>query len=359
MTTTMSDYAYIHTRIRFMEGDLLTADQLRRLLSFRELSAAVTYLKKTPYRLYFSEGIEGALIDRIDTALRTAISSTIQKIYKIFKGEDILLLEILLGRWDVFNIKTLIRGKLHNVVPQEVLSSTIPAGRLDEGTLKEVYKQPSVQTMVDMLFTIGFTYAAPLRRLEYLQEGDLFKGEIGLERAFFRHLLRRLKAYDKRGINRAMVEDTVERLIDRYNLMAAVKVAGSGIQGIQINEAEAWFIDGGKVIRPELYKKILRGSDLSQSISMIDHATWKSHWDQFYARTRITDPLLRIERWLDYEMLTYAIRLPRKDPFNIGLVISYLWRKINEVMNLRILLRGIHYNLPQGEIEGLLMLPGP
>ncbi len=355
----MSDYAYIHTRIRSMEGDLLTADQLRGLLSFRELPAAVMYLKKTPYRLYFSEGIEGSLIDRIDTALRTAISSTIQKIYKIFKGEDILLLEILLGRWDVFNIKTLVRGKLHNVVPQEVLSSTIPAGRLDEGTLKEIYKQPSVQAMVDMLFTIGFTYAAPLRRLGYFQEGDLFKGEMELERAFFGHLLRRLKVYDKKGINRAMVEDTIERLIDRYNLMAAVKVAESGIQGIAVDEAETWFIEGGKVIRPELYKKILRGSDLSQSISMIDHAAWKSHWDQFYARTRITDPLLRIERWLDYEMLTYVIRLPRKDPLNMGLVISYLWRKINEVMNLRILLRGIHYNLPQGEIEGLLVLPGP
>src|SRR3989337_3123396 len=112
--------------------------------------------------------------------------------------------------------------------------------------------------MVDVLFTIGFTDAAPLRRLEYLQEGDLFKGEIGLERAFFRHLLHRLKAYDKRGINRAMVEDTLERLIDRYNLMAAIKVADSGIQGIQIDEAETWFIDGGKVIRPERYKDIPR-----------------------------------------------------------------------------------------------------
>lgn len=352
----MSDYAYIHTRIRSMEGDLLTADQLRGLLSFRELSTAVTYLKKTPYRLYFSERIEGGLMDRIDTVLRIAISSTIQKICKIFRGEDILLLEILLGRWDVFNIKTLVRGKLNNVVPQEVLSSTIPAGRLDEGTLKEVYKQPSVQTMVDMLFTIGFTYAAPLRPLGYLQEGDLFKGEIELEKAFFRYQLRRLKAYDKNGINRAMVEGIIERLIDRYNLITAIKVAESGMQ---VEEAETYFIDGGRVIRPEQYKKILRGRDLSQWMSMMDHAIGKRHWDQFYARTRITDPLLCVERWLDYEMLTCAIRLPRKDPFNMGLVISYLWRKINEVTNLRILLRGIHYNLPQGEIEGLLMLPGP
>jgi len=80
------------------------------------------------------------------------------------------------------------------------------------------------------------------------------------------------------------------------------------------------------------------------------------HWDRFSAQSRITNPLLQVERWMDYEILNHAKRLPHKDPLHIGLVISYIWRKTNEVINLRTMIRGIHYNLPQGEVESLILI---
>ncbi len=349
----MPDYAYINTRIRSMEADLLSERHLRELISFRELSGAVTYLKKTIYGIYFPEGLEESLIGKVDTALRTALSDLMHKMNTLFKGDSRVLIEVLLGRWDIFNIKTLLRGKLNNISAQEVLSATVPAGSLDEGMLREVYKQPSVQAMLDMLLTIGYSYIAPLTKIKYLHEGDLFRGEIALENAFFVNALRRLDASGEKGINIALAEDTIRMLIDRYNLIAAVRMAEDGLR---TDEAAGYFIEGGKRITLSVYKRVTRGRDINECISMIGNATLQRRWEGFSPHSRITSPTLLVERWMDYEMLDHAVRLPREDPFHVGLAISHIWKKVNEVINLRIILHGIHYNLPQVEIEELLII---
>ena len=336
-----------------MEGDLLNEEQLREILSFRELSDVAGYLKKTIYGFYFSEGVEGPLIYTMDTTLRTSISVSMKKILYFFIGVDNTLIDVLLSRWDIFNIKTLVRGKLNNIPSDEALSATVPAGSLDEGMLREVYKQPSVQAVLDMLFTLRYTYVSSIIRIRNLNEGNLFKGEVELERAFFKDALSRIKSSRERGLNSAIVEDAIRLLIDRYNLVASIKIAEGGLRS---EDATGYFIEGGSLISLDLYKRIVKGRDVSECMSMIDRAVWKMHWNRFSAQSRITNPLLLVERGMDYEILNYGIRLPHEDPLHIGLVISYIWKKTNEVINLRTIVRGIYYNLPQGEVEGLLII---
>ena len=279
--------------------------------------------------------------------------SSMKKILSFFKGDDNTLIDVLLSRWDIFNIKTLVRGKLNNIPSDEALSATVPAGSLDEGMLREVYKQPSVQAVLDMLFTLRYTYVSSLIRIRNLNEGNLFKGEVELERAFFKDALSRIKSSRERGLNSAIVEDTIRLLIDRYNLVASIKIAEGGLRS---EDATGYFIEGGSLISLDLYKRIVKGRDVSECMSMIDRAVWKMHWNRFSAQSRITNPLLLVERWMDYEILNHGIRLPHEDPLHIGLVISYIWKKTNEVINLRTIVRGIYYNLPQGEVEGLLII---
>lgn len=349
----MTDYAYINSRIRSMEAGLLTNVQLKDLLSCRDLTALSNYLKKTHYGIYLTEGMEDSMMNTIDAGLRVSLSESMQKIMKLYSGGDNAtpLIGILLGRWDLFNIKTLIRGKFHNVHAQEALSATVPAGSLDEAILQEIYKQPSVQTMIDMLITIGHSYVNPLKKIRYRHEGELFKGEVELEKAFFANAHRLLKASDEKGINRTIVEDVITMLIDRYNLITAIKLTEGGII---TEEAVAYFIEGGRNIPLSVYRKMMRCRDASECISATGSDMLRIHYERFSAQSRITNPMLLMERWMDHEMLIHTARLPREDLFHIGLVISYIWKKVNEIINLRTIVRGIHYGLPQDEIEGLL-----
>ena len=74
------------------------------------------------------------------------------------------LLSTLLGRWDVFNIKTILRGA-HNHVPlDEITSSFFPAGYLGEDELEALARLDDVRTAIDTMAMWGLVYAAPLRR---------------------------------------------------------------------------------------------------------------------------------------------------------------------------------------------------
>ena len=339
-----------------MEADLLTERQLRELMSCRELSNAVSYLKKSAYNVYFQEAANESQNFNTDEAIRRSLSDSIKKLTVIAKDEEMGLIEILLGRWDVFNIKTLIRGKLNNIPSFEVLQATIPAGTLNEGLLEEIYKQPSVYQIISMLVTIGFSYAFPLLKIKFIHEIDLFKGELELEKSFFSFFLRKLSTPGKRDINSKIVHNFMRLLIDRYNLIAAVKMSE---EGFDADDKSNYFIEVGRIISPDVYEKMIRSRDITECISMIESNEWKNHWNRFSSKIHITSPALLVEKWMDYEILMHAIKLSREDPLNIGLAVSYIWKKINEVINLRTILRGIQFKIPPDEIEGLLLITSP
>lgn len=368
----MPDYAYINARIRSMEGDLLSQEQLIELLSMHEFSAAAAYLKNTVYAYSLTEGAEGSresISNITDNAIRASLSGSMQKVISLFKGDENNLIQVYLSRWDVFNIKTLIRAKLNHAVSDEVLSATVPAGSLDDNMLREIYKQPTLQAMMEMLFTIGYRYVSSIIKIKNLHHGNLLKAEVELENAFFIDMLKRIKNNDsppicsRRGMggsfssetqtNRALLEDTVRLFIDRYNLIAAIRMANGGLQ---TDEALGYFIEGGKIVTMDIFRKMIKARDVSECMLMIGNDVWKKHYERFTAQSRITNAVLLVERWMDYEVLHHALKLHRSDPLNIGIVISYILRKTNEIINLRTILRGIRYNLPQGEIEGLLII---
>jgi len=63
-----------------------------------------------------------------------------------------------------------------------------------------------------------------------------------------------------------------------------------------------------------------------------------------------------LERFLETVVFERGIRLFRKDPLNVSVPLGYLWRKLNEFTNLRILARGKRYRLPNAAIREELLL---
>ena len=55
------------------------------------------------------------------------------------------LWRILVSRWEVFNIKTILRGQANNVPADEILDALIPTGDLQEPDFKRLVQQTSVR----------------------------------------------------------------------------------------------------------------------------------------------------------------------------------------------------------------------
>ena len=71
---------------------------------------------------------------------------------------------IFLNRWDVHNLKTILRGKNIHSPPEEIREALVPAGTLDEATLVELLKQNDVRDVIDLLATWGSITPGPSRR---------------------------------------------------------------------------------------------------------------------------------------------------------------------------------------------------
>ena len=68
---------------------------------------------------------------------------------------------MLLGYWDAYNLKTILRGKQFLLSPEEIVRSLIPAGYYDEPALWELARQPSLRAVAELLLTWRTPHAAP------------------------------------------------------------------------------------------------------------------------------------------------------------------------------------------------------
>ena len=62
------------------------------------------------------------------------------------------------------------------------------------------------------------------------------------------------------------------------------------------------------------------------------------------------------ERALEDYLFRIAFEASKEDPLGIGLTISYLWTKANEVTNLRIVVKGVSVGMPEGRMREELIV---
>ncbi len=133
-----------------------------------------------------AELVHGRTAAVIDGALKDNMVRAYQKVLSFLHPSARTLLSTLLGRWDVFNIKTIIRGA-HNKVPlDEMKASFFPAGYLSEEELEALAQFDDVGAVINTMAMWGLPYAAPLRQAfpAYTEDHDLAPLELALDQQY-------------------------------------------------------------------------------------------------------------------------------------------------------------------------------
>jgi vacuolar-type H+-ATPase subunit C/Vma6 len=64
-----------------------------------------------------------------------------------------------------------------------------------------------------------------------------------------------------------------------------------------------------------------------------------------------------MERFLESVVIEHGCRLFRLDVLSAAVPLGFLWRKYSELVNLRLLARGIRYGMPANAIrEGMILV---
>ncbi len=357
-----NDYGYANARLRAMKSRLLPPSAYNELLDQPTVEEVVASLNRTVYQ----PAIEKALIKSsgwacLSEALRTQLGQTMDKIAKFFRGDSERLWRALVGRWQAFNVKTILRGQANHVPAAEVLNALVPAGDLQESDFTRLVQQTSVRAAVDLLATWHYPFARSLRDAmpRYVETGDLAELEMALDRARYDIAFRQVSRVDDESAEQVI--RVLRREVDATNILTLVRLAAAGISGVRFaqrygtSSPSAVLVPGGGLATERLmeYKEIPTIEQLGRDLRATKFSEALARAEAIYAEKH---SLAAFEDEIEGQMVRERYGLFRHDPLSMGIAIAYLTALVNEVRNLRIIGRGKAAGWKREEIEKELRL---
>jgi V/A-type H+-transporting ATPase subunit C len=342
-----------------MRSRLLGARTYRGLLRCRSVDAVLGALASTDYRA----DIEAALpryrdLRRLDEVLRRNLARTLRSMLRFYdKPGPRRCVELLLQRWDLANLRTILRGKARLVAPDEIEPLLVPAGRLDDATLHELARLPGVGVVLDLMVAWSIPSREWAREVwrafpRYEETRDVAGLERALDAAWARHVVARLAEV---GPQRDL-ELTLRDEIDRRNLLLALRlrearlVEGALVERVAPRER---YLAGGR-IAPEALDDAAHGPDRATAVERL--RTVPPAWTGQLGDWIADGDLVRLTEALDSVATREAVALfHRGDPLGVAVPIAFVWAKENEVRNLRRIGRGLVHGLPRADVaQGLV-----
>src|SRR5437899_5864011 len=157
------NYPYVTARVRAKKGALLSADVYERMLQM-EIPQIARVLSEGAYKeqiLVLATKVSG--VDLIEIATSRQLAAVFTLIIGFSEGELRQMIGWYLDRFDVQNIKTIVRGKTFGASPTEISEDLVAAGSMKESFLQALIELPTLDDVFDRLE--GTIYAQVLAAL--------------------------------------------------------------------------------------------------------------------------------------------------------------------------------------------------
>jgi V/A-type H+-transporting ATPase subunit C len=348
-----TDAGYANARIRGMRSHLLPLEFYERLIDIPDVPQIVKTLMDTTYGPDLEgEVVHGFTSEVIDEALRANMVRAYRKVLSFVDPNVRKLLSTLLGRWDVFNIKTILRGAHNHVAFDEIKTSFFPAGYLGEDELEALAHLDDLRAIIDTMAMWGLVYAAPLRRSypEYAKDNDLAPLELALDRQYAEWAASRL-------VGNALDVSVARRIlglqIDTSNLVMVFRLLKADAESAN---ASRYFLEGGRIIRKDLFLELAGLSDVDEVLDRLRRTPYAEVLDEAALRYLESASIPVFERALEEMLMRAALLSSIRDPQGVGVAIAYLYGKQNEITNLRIIVKGKAVGMPADRVREELIL---
>ncbi len=345
----MPDFAYINARVRAMRSRLLPASRLEDLLAAPTMDTFLQGLAATPYGSDLQEAlVRHQGLRAVDEALANNLQRSTRAILKFADGRPRTLIEIVLLRWDLANLRVIVRGKHAGRPAEEVIQALVPAGNLGEVVLKEMAGYPDVTGLAGTLEALDHPLAAAMAGgvAEYVTTKDLMSIELALDRAYAEYALRQTH---RLGPDAAVLRESVTAEIDAANVKTALKLASAG--SLAEDRRRRFFIPAGEPADESAGSVVREKLFLALSSPQTQAQAWERLRVRGFPVRELPTDLVAFERELDLRIAKHLAARYLGDPLGLDIVIGYLAMKSAEVANLRLIARGKFLGLPREAVR--------
>jgi V/A-type H+-transporting ATPase subunit C len=307
------------------------------------------FLGESQYKKEITElGVKATGFQLIDLALNKNIAEVYQKILGYTEGDLTTLLGAYLQREDIWNIKTILRGKSYNAKPEEIMKAVRSAGKYPESYWQNIVQQSkTVPEAIELLKGNEYFEIINACKENWEIHPDLCENK--LEQAYYHFLLNSIHA--RTEPNRLFLEFVREE-IDLVNIKTLLMTKYESVEPTTIT---SMILPGGKI--PEkIMQLLINAPDFNQFLEALHTIPEYQTIRDSIGTIEQTNSLSHIIRVLEKDHLTKATKKSYLHPLSILPILDYFIRKRIEVENLRILARAKEKGLSEQTIRELLVI---
>ena len=343
------NYSYACARVRAKKAALLTSDTYPKLLMM-DANEIGRFLGETQYSTEMAElasKFEG--VDLIEMGTSKNLASVYKNILSFCQGELREMISSYLARWDVWNVKTILRGKFSSATTEEIRESLVPAGRLREDDLEKLIAMGSVAEILDVLKEYLIEIPTDVRSAME-KSGRLSPIEDYLDKMYYIQLI---ETTDPSNPSSARLLSYVRREIDHSNLVTLLRLKTEGVPPDRI---PTYFIPGGMELKQEDFVRLVAAENVEAILPELNRYSFfediKDSLERFKQTKSVSEIAIAVKKHAMQEAQTFA----HAYPLSILPIIDYMIRKQNEVDNIRIIARGKESGLDSELIRKLLVI---
>lgn len=331
-------YAYIVARVRAMKSKLIPNEMYPKFLNM-EIPEITRFIEESGYKKDVDElGKKYKGTDLIEHALNQNLALTYRKLIEVSQDEANFLITEYLRSWDIWNIKTILRGKFSGASEDEILEDIVSGGQLRYREMTEIIKVGTVEGVI-----AAFAKTPYYPALEGYK-GNLADLENALDMMYYSNLIKAVTATGNKLFLKFLKTE-----IDLKNLKMLFRMKRAGMEREDIIKL---LIPGGMELKDNDMAR-LASLSLGDFVRALEEY---SYWSAISDVSTDLTSLINIETRLDKYGLTYASRISYYYPLSILPILDYILSKKIEVDNVRIIVRGKETALPDDIIKAHLVM---
>lgn len=333
-----------------MIGELFTKKNYDELLCAKSINEIYHYLCNTSYKesLLNGDNITTVTISSIEIAVIDHMIEIFEKLIRFTPNKVKNVILILLREYEVENIKILIPYIVRGEIPQK--EDFMDIHRCSIIKMKDLLSVAQFSELNEVLKKTDYYEAFQHAYKSYILTKSQFIFDTQMDIYYYKMLCNSLKGLGVTDRQRA--EELIGFRIDLLNLAWLCRLK----LNFHMPEEEilSLLLPGGKFLRNEDVKRLLKGNDLKAILEFLPSCfPWKCASDlQPSKKFNIT----QLENELDKSFNVYCWQILNGMPFHIGIVMAYLFLKQSEVRNINIILNAKRYQLSAKEIIPYLTL---
>ena len=338
-------YPYTYLRTIVMKKNLLTRQDYDKIVKMSPGEIA-KYLEDFEYKKEVDElALEYKGIELLERALVRNLGNKFEKLRRISPHDLRLLISLYLRRYDMYNIKTILRGKFGLLSPEEIRKYLSPLATMGALYFDRLIAQ---KTTEEVFGAVDFIEEKEKRSAvdHFRHHSSLALMEGALDRHYYSHVFSQLRYLTMEG---KLYKRFLLNEVDVQNIKVMLRLKSEKVPEQAIRDVLLPF----GTIKKEVLEKMLKAdrSGILKELEATDFSEIVGKHENAQSLS-ISD----LEMDLDRFLLQRSRRLIRQHPMSVDVILGYMFLKDVEVKNLERIAKAKHLGMDESFIERIVVV---